>query len=335
MTSARWRNFKRLVLVAAGAALLTGCGSSSERVVRIATFSGVNEVFDIHLAQSLGYFGKEGVAVSLEEVGSGTKLVQDLVGGSADAVFGACMSPIQMAIVGKQLQSVYVSSTMGTSLLVTSQATAGRIRGIEDLKGATVGIPGFGAPMQQALLYVMSQKGVRSQDVTFIPFGVGASAIAALEHSKVDAGTIGGATFEVLRRRAPAIRVLYDTRTSKGLMAAYGIDAMATFCLYSSRDWISHNREKVGKLVRALQQTHAWIQARPVEEVVDRIPDRFRTENRETDLAVYRILIAGLSKDGKMPPGAPDNLYRILSASEKTGSIDLAGTWTNEFVDPR
>jgi NitT/TauT family transport system substrate-binding protein len=83
-----------------------------------------------------------------------------------------------------------------------------------------------------------------------------------------------------------------------------------------------------------MRKTHAWVQAHSAEEVLDRLPAQFHSDIKEVDCVTLRTLIAGLSRDGKMPAGAPENMLQLLSESmETTPKVDLSATWTNQFVE--
>jgi NitT/TauT family transport system substrate-binding protein len=314
--------------------LLAGCRSDGKRPVRIVTYSGTAEVFPVYLCSALGHFHREGVETSIEGLGGGSKAVEALVGGSADAVFGTYSQTVQMAMRGRSLRSVFVSLITGTAMLAASPSQAERIRRVEDLKGATVGVAGFGGPSQAILAYILQRHGLSVQDVKLIAYGTGPTVIAAIERSKVDAGVVAGSAYDLLRRRTPGVRVLADPRTREGMKSVYGFEAYAGYCLYSTADWISRNAEMVRRMVRAMRKTHAWIQAHSAEEVLERLPAEFHSDNKEVDLDTLRSLMAGLSREGKMPVGAPENVLSVMSEStEGTPKVDLAATWTNEFVE--
>jgi NitT/TauT family transport system substrate-binding protein len=115
-----------------------------------------------------------------------------------------------MAVQGRQLKTFVLTTTAHTMVLVVTPGNANRIRRIEDLKGAVVGLGGFGSAHHRLLEYLAARHGVPFGSMQVIPYGSGPSAIAALEHSKVDAGMINGSAFHVLKRRMPGIRVLAD-----------------------------------------------------------------------------------------------------------------------------
>jgi NitT/TauT family transport system substrate-binding protein len=316
--------------------LLAGCGTPALKPVRIVTISGLTEPFPIYLCSALGHFRQEGVEVSLEAFPSGSRSVEALLGGSADVAFNSYMLAVQMSVTGRPLRSVFVSSVTSSALLVVSPEKAERIRQIEDLQGATIGVAGFGTAQQQVLTYTLRLHGVNIRKVKVVSYGTGPTAIAAIEHSKVDAGLINGSAFELLRRRAPTVRVLADPRTREGMKVLHGYETGANECLFSTPKWISQNPEIVRRMARAMLKTHVWIQAHTAEEILALLPPQFHSELREVDLATLRALVTGLSKDGKMPAGAPDNILRLISDSmEGTSKVDLSATWTNEFLETR
>lgn len=83
-----------------------------------------------------------------------------------------------------------------------------------------------------------------------------------------------------------------------------------------------------------MRRTLVWIHAHSAEEVLDRIPAHLRSDDREADLEHLRLVIGLLSKDGRIPSGGPEAVQRVLAASiDNVMSIDLASTYTNEFLE--
>jgi NitT/TauT family transport system substrate-binding protein len=126
--------------------------------------------------------------------------------------------------------------------------------------------------------------------------------------------------------------VLADPRR-EGMKAEYGFDSWANTCLFSTIDWLGSNREQALRLVRALNRTSAWIRSHSVEEILQRLPSKFRTGDKEVDLALFRQHKEAISADGRMPAGAPENALKVLAASNnKVKSVNISDTWTNQFV---
>jgi NitT/TauT family transport system substrate-binding protein len=314
--------------------LLVSCTRSHTNPVRIITLAGVTELFPLFLAQELGHFREEQVAISLDAVGSGSKALQAVLGGSADLVYNTYVQTLQMTAEGRPMRSFYVSSVLPLVVLVVAPAKAGRVQRIEDLKGALIGVSGFGTPQHQFLTYLLHRHGITAKDVTVVAYGAGPSAVASLERSRVDAGIITGGAFEVLKRRSQGVRALADPRTHEGMKAEYGIDSWANTCLFSTISWLRQNQEKAIRITRAMNRTSAWIRTHSVEEILQRLPATVRSDDREPDLSLLRQHKEALSPDGRMPADAPKNVMKVLAVSnEKVTSVDLSVTWTNEFVE--
>jgi NitT/TauT family transport system substrate-binding protein len=82
------------------------------------------------------------------------------------------------------------------------------------------------------------------------------------------------------------------------------------------------------RLARAIVKTLGWIHAHSDKEVRARLPDKFRTEDVETDLMTLRYVMVGLSTDGHMPPGGREIVYKVLASSFdklQAAKFDLSG----------
>jgi NitT/TauT family transport system substrate-binding protein len=183
---------------------------------------------------------------------------------------------------------------------------------------------------------LLARHGLSIKDVMVVVHGAAASAIASIEHSKVDAGNVNGSSFAVLKRRTAAIRVLADPRAPARLKEDFGVDSIATFCLFSTPQWIAGNRDTVRRATRALMKTHAWIRSHSADQIRERLPAQFRTSDSEVDVEILQSLMQGLSPDGRMPAALRKNARKVYAVSiDELRNLDLSHTWTNEFVEAR
>lgn len=146
---------------------------------------------------------------------------------------------------------------------------------------------------------------------------------------------INGSSFSILKRRPPRVRVLVDPRTRESMQEIYGVDAVAGVGFYATAEWISRNSDTARRLAAAIVRTLRWTREHSVEEVRDRLPQKFHTDDRDADIETLRGLIASLSPDGRTPPAGAEAVYKVVSASYETlrdAKIDLSQTYTNEFV---
>src|SRR5947207_501999 len=221
--------FSVVVIVAT---LLTACGRSGERGVsgsarvRIA-IGGQNQLIYLPttLAEELGFYKDEGLVIELQDFAGGAKALQALVGGSADVVSGFYDHTIQMAAEGRALTSFVTMTRFPGLALVTSPQSAAAVTKIEDLKGRIAGVTTAGSSSQMLLTYLLQRHGVAADAVAITAIGNAATAIAAIEHGKVDAGMMADPSYTLVSRRNPGVRLLADLRTAGGLKDAFGADA--------------------------------------------------------------------------------------------------------------
>src|SRR5262249_45133109 len=192
---------------------LTACArsGSSGAHVRIAV-GGQNQMVYLPttLAEELGYYREEGLDVELQDFAGGAKALQALVGGSADVVSGFYDHTIQMAAEGKPLVAFVTMLRYPGLVLVTSPRRPGTVTKIEDLRGRIAGVTTAGSSSQMMLTYMLQRHGVPADAVSITAIGSAATAIAAIEHGRVDAGMMADPAFTVVVKRNPTVRVLAD-----------------------------------------------------------------------------------------------------------------------------
>jgi len=284
------------------------------------------------LAQELGFYKDEGLAVSFEDFPGGAKALEALLGGSADVVCGFYDHAIQMAAQGKDVRA-FVSILRYPGLVAISASPA--VARIEDLKGKIVGISAAGSSTQMFLNYLLVTHGLKPDDVSVASVGMSATAVAALTHKTVDAAIMTDPAIEMVRQQLPSAKILADTRTAAGVRAVFGVDMYPATVLYSTAPWLARHREEAGRMARALRRTVQWMQAHSPEEIRARMPAPFRTADAAADVAGLRATQAMLSPDGRTTPEAAAIVRKVLSVSlesVRNTTIDLDRTYTNEFV---
>jgi NitT/TauT family transport system substrate-binding protein len=188
------------------------------------------------------------------------------------------------------------------------------------------------------LTYILQRNGVPADAVSITAIGSAATAIAALEHGKVDVGMIADPAFTLVQRRNPGVRVLADLRTADGVRAALGTDAYPASVLYARGDWIRANRETTAGLARAITRTLTWMQNHTPQEIAARTPKTFRGEDDALYVEALKASMPMFSPDGRMPAEGTEVVRTLLAGSmEKVrgASIDVSKTYTNEFIHGR
>lgn len=318
--------------------LLAGCGSRPEvPKVRIANLGTGLQIggLPITLAQALGHYREEGLDVEIENLPSAAKGLQALLGGSVDVGSVPFPNVIQIAEEGRRVRSFFVLNQRGANVIAVAPGATERIRRVEDLKGAKIGVSSAGGTTHLFANFFLGTRGVGPSDYTPIAIGIGASAVAAVESGRVDAASLAGGDHIRLLRRHPNLRILADTSTEEGTVQVYGSTAIALYTLAAKQEWLDGNPETARRLTRALRRTLQWIAENPPEKILERLPEDFRSPDVSMDIEVLRMGNGFFTRDGKMPKGAPETMKRYVDLARGNGgstNIDLSATWTDEYL---
>jgi len=330
---------RRAALVCA-LATVAACGSRDATTphVRLA-IGGQNQMVYLPttLAQELNFYKDEGLDVELQDFQGGAKALQALVGGSADVVSGFYDHTIQMASEGRELLA-FVSMLRFPGMILVTSPQRPEITRIEDLKGRIAGVTTAGSSSQMMLTSMLNRHGVAADAVSITAIGAAATAVAAMEHGKVDAAMMADPAFTLVVRRNPAARVLADLRTAAGVSEAFGTSAYPGAVLYSSSDWIRANRDTTARLARAIVRTLVWMQGHTPQEIAAKMPKDFRGEDDALYVEALTNSMPMFSPDGVMAADGAEATRAVLAASMekvRAAPIDVSKTYTNEFLHGR
>jgi len=318
---------------------LCACGGRpSKPRVRIADLGPTVQMhfLPITAAEALGYYKDEGLEVTLEKLPSTVKTLEALLGGSADVAAVGYLQSIQMAAQGQRIRTFFIGTNRVNFVLVVPAGTHRKIGHIEDLAGSLIGVPSSGGPTHQWVNYYLIRHGLNPADTRPVGIGDGPTAVAALESGRVDVGALTGGTHIRYLRGHPEARVLLDGSSPDSMRELFGGDLFAGGTLTARQEWLERNPEITRRLCRALQRALHWIATHSPEEIRKLLPEASRSADEASDLEIIRWGRAGLTPDGRMPHGAPEAMKRFLDATSEQvrgAKIDLAATWTNEFLE--
>ena len=329
-----------IVALAAAIATLGACsrGAADTRAttVRLAV-GGQNQMVYLPttLARELGFYRDEGVDVELQDFQGGAKALQALVGGSADVASGFYDHTIQMAAEGREYVAFVSMLRFPGLVLATSPQAAATVTRIEDLEWRMAGVTTAGSSSQMFLTFLLTRHKVAPESVSVTAIGSAATAIAAIEHGKVDAGWMADPSFTLVKRRNPTVRVLADLRDEAGVRQAFGTATYPGAVLYASGDWVRANRDTSRRLARAIVRTLQWMHAHSVEEIAQKTPKALRGDDDALYVEALKNSMAMFSTDGLMTPEGARAVRELLAGSmEKVRdrTIDLSKTYTNELA---
>jgi NitT/TauT family transport system substrate-binding protein len=290
------------------------------------------------LARELGFYKEEGLEIELQDHAGGAKALQSLIGGSSDVVSGFYDHTIQMAAEGREFVAFVTMLRFPGLVLVSSPQSADAVTNIEALKGKIVGVTAAGSSSQLLVTHMLQRHGLAVDAVSITPVGSAATAIAAIEHGKVDAAMVADPAFTLIAQRNPGVRVLADLRTAAGVRAALGAEAYPSSVLYSKREWVRDNRDTAAKLARAILRTLQWMHAHSAEEIAEKTPKALRGEDDALYVQAVKNSLPMFSLDGVMDAAGAQAVRDTLGESMekvRTARIDVSHTYTNDFINGR
>jgi len=313
-----------------------GRGAGGGTRVRIAV-GGASQLLYLPttLAQQLGYYKDEGLDVELEDFAGGSKALEALVGGSADVVSGFYDHTIQMAAEGRELVAFVAMLRYPGLVLAVSPKASDTVKSIEDVKGRIAGVTAAGSSTQMLLTYLLTRHHVDPSEVSISAIGTSATAIAAVEHGRVDVAMMADPAFTLVAKRDPAVRILADLRRADGVKDAFGTGSYPGSVLYSSGDWIRAHPDTTARLARAIKRTLAWMQAHSAADIAAKMPAAFRGDDNALYVEALGNSMTMYSPDGVMAADGAEIVHTLLAQSMekvRNATIDLSKTYTNEYV---
>jgi sulfonate transport system substrate-binding protein len=298
--------------------LLTSCRHPGK--VRLALQPPSTNNYPSYFASWLGFFKEEGVDVEISQVAGASKILEAVVGGSADVGGGVYEQTLQMAAEGKSIVC-FVSLLKSPNFAIIA---APGVKTFSDLRGKMVGVSSVGSPSQFYLTYLLQGAGVNPSEVSTATVGMGATAMAALERGQVDAAVLFGSAITSFLARRPDALILADTRTPEGLRKAFQVDDYPASCLLARGEWLDANRDRATRMARAVRRSLEWIRTHSAEEVLARVPS---VGDPAGQLAAIRLAQPMYSVDGRIDRERAEGVRAIIGL--KSPRVDVSKTFLN------
>ncbi|MGP9018059.1 ABC transporter substrate-binding protein [Streptomyces sp. BR1] len=324
---------------ALAATTLTACGSDdsggSSNKVKIMV-GGLDKVIYLPamLTERLGYFKAEGLDVQLLSEPAGVQAETALISGDVQGAVGFYDHTLDLQAKGKQVESVVQFSHAPGEVEVVSTKAAGDIASPKDFKGKKLGVTGLGSSTDFLTKYLAVRDGVKTSDFTPVAVGAGQTFIAALKQGAIQGGmTTDPTVANILDQKLG--KVLIDMRTPEGSQQALG-GPYPSSSLYMNASWVNGHKETVQKLANALVKTLRWMSSHSAEEIAAKMPADYAKGGKGLYAESIKATLPMFTKDGVMPANGPETVEKVLKAFSpnlKNADVDLAKTFTSEFVN--
>ena len=181
------------------------------------------------------------------------------------------------------------------------------------------------------LTYLLQRNGVPADAVSVTSIGTAATAVAAMEYGKVDAGVMADPSFTMVAKRNPRVRVLADLRTRRrrqGSVRHRHVSRLRPVLVRPTG--CSANRDTAARLARAIVRTLEWMQTHTPEEIAAKTPKAFRGDDDALYVEALKASMPMFSPDGKMSTEGAEAVRTLLAGSlekVRTATIDLSKTY--------
>jgi NitT/TauT family transport system substrate-binding protein len=257
-----------------------------------------------------------------------------VVGGSADVVSGAYEHTINLQAKKQYFKAFVQQARAPQIVLAVSTKTMPDYKSLADLKGKKIGVTAPGSSTNMVASFVLDRAGISGKEVSFIGVGAGSGAVAAMKSGQIDAIANLDPVISSLERDG-AIKVLVDTRKLAAARDVFGGD-MPAGCLYTSEAFIKNNPKTVQALTNAMVKAARWIQTASAEDVLETVPPSYSMGDPDLYKKTFNSLKEAMSPDGMISVDGTKTALKSLAAYKpqiKANEIDLARTFTNEFVE--
>ena len=321
--------------LAVGVGLLAAAGvATAGDTIRIMVAGIEKQIYlPATLAERLGYFAAQGLAVQLLSEASGVHAEDQLLTGAVQGVVGFYDHTIDLQAKGKFVQAVVQFSRAPGEAEVVASRLADTIRSPADFRGRTLGVTGLGSSTHLLTQYLAATHGLKAAEMRFVAVGSGESFAAALRQGRIDAGTTSEPTASRLLQSGEA-RLLVDLRTPQSTERVLG-GVYPGACLYVTTRWAASHRGEVQRLVNALVLALRYIATHSAEDIAAQLPAEHLLGDKALFVAALRDSKAMFIADGAMPPTGPETVLRVMKRVDRSvqgKAIDLSRTYTTEFT---
>jgi ABC-type nitrate/sulfonate/bicarbonate transport system substrate-binding protein len=317
---------RRTALTAMAGALATLGAVPAKAAETLRVGKAVAENFayvPLNVGIEFGFFQKHGIAI--EELGftGGSRIAQAMAAGAVDISLSA--GP-DMQFVAKGAPEIAIASiTPSPTFMGFCVGNASPIRGIDDLKGKTVGITSTGSLTYWLVDELNRVKGwtdPRDRAAQVAIGGSTAASLSAIKTGQVDASLSASQTGFLLEHQGEG-RLLFDCSKYVG-----DIELFTTF---ASTVLIQQNPDTVRRFLKAWYEAVAFMRTHKAETV--QLASKVMRYPPQVALRSYDTFMPHFSLDGKFEPKAIAKLRSSFGDLKVLdGPVDMTKLYTEEFL---
>src|ERR1700722_312706 len=290
----RWHRARSCAALLAFVCLAAGSARAEDKI----RFSYVVPTIDytpLLVAIDKAYFAEEGIAVELVQAQGGIA-TPALISGDLD-FSGSSSAAISAVLKGAHLKVL----TTGEDRSAYELWTRPDIKTLEDLKGQQVGVISRGDTTEISLRYVLAQRHLPDDFVSFTPLGATAARIAALTAGTFPAAVIdGGESSDIAAlQKSGKLRMLVDMHESVKMV----LSGFAT-----SDAFIAKKPDRVRRTMRAIYKGVSTVEANPQAAIDSMV--KHGLDQSAAEFSAHEF-IPGMLASGSVPRELQENELKL------------------------
>ena len=259
----------RLWFIAAIVAVFASGRSVAADKVRMAYVSPSVSLSLPWIAKESGILAKHDLAAEVLLITGSPRLVQSLIAGDVDVAFAGITAITRARVRGAEVAILGAAANVSSQKLMVSRNA--KIRRLEDLKGAIIGVSQYGSEADTFTRNALALAGLRpDRDVTILQLGGHPQVAAAMVAGKLDVGALAG--LAALTTEKAGARLLASAAELKILSPS------GTFA--ATRGFIQRKRSVVDRLMRSFVEAIHYLKT-----------------NRSGSIALLQKYFGGLSPE--------------------------------------
>lgn len=322
----------------------TGAPESADLVyVGAAAVAGSTQIGMWAVPDKLGFFEEEGLTVTQELADGSTAAIQVVASGSADYTNGGVVSVMAAVNTGVPVTAYGVIAQNYPWQMAALKGTD--LKKPADFKGKTIGIISLASESNAFTKAWLSENGIDpTSDVTLVPVGAGAPALAALENGDIDAIALYWEMYAALENGGAEFEYFENPEL---------FDEMPSIALTASAEAINSDSDVLERAARAIYKGLLFSWANPeaavrigYEYYPEKLPESGNPDdNIEADTRTFAAWIKSvmpMSSDDPLEWGdfgamSPDVLEGVQDFAIASGNleqeVDLEKVWTDKYIE--
>jgi len=196
------------------------------------------------IAKESGILAKHDLAAEILLITGSPRLVQSLIAGDVDVAFAGITAVTRARVRGADVAILGASANVSSQKLMVGRNS--KIRRLEDLKGAVIGVSQYGSEADTFARNALALAGLKpDKDVTMLQLGGHPQVAAAMVAGKLDVGALAG--LAALTAERAGARMLASAAELKILSPS------GTFA--ATRGYLQRKRAVVDRLLRAFVES--------------------------------------------------------------------------------